>query len=60
MYRPIGALCKSVSKNKAEYDKKERAKHFNRFAAKVLDGDNNLLSAESEFDAATAETYVLP
>ena len=52
------SLCKSVSNNTAEYDRKECAKHFNRFAANVLDGDDNLLSAEPEFDAATAESYV--
>ena len=51
------SLCKSVSKNKVEYDRKECAKHFNTFAAKVLDGDDNLLSAEPGFDAATAESY---
>ena len=51
------SLCKSVSNNTAEYDRKECAKHFNRFAAIVLDGDDNLLSAEPEFNAATAESY---
>ena len=51
------SLCKSVSNNKPDHDKKECAKHFNRFAAKGLDEDNNLSSAEPKFVVATAESY---